>query len=48
MNKMESINIVAAILAAGYVMNTITRQEGPDEVVNVFFGYRQTLLGMLD
>jgi len=48
LDKIDSINIVAAILAAGYVMNTITRQEGPDEVINVFFGYRQTLLGMLE
>ncbi len=48
MDKIENVNIVAAILAAGYIMNTITRQEGPDEVINVFFGYRQALIGMLE
>ena len=48
MDKTENVNIVAAILAAGYIINTLTHQEGPDEVINVFFGYRKALLDMLD
>jgi len=43
LDKKERVDIIAAILASGYVVNTVNQQECAKEVLNIFFDYREIL-----